>query len=98
MAADRGPELVGRDEASDDYDLLTYREVAARLSEEIAAESQRVSRLEASGGAAEELDESKRRLALLQSSEQRYQQHAETADVFTRRFGLPPRVSPPRGQ
>ena len=101
MAPAREPELVRRDESQDDYDLLTYREVAARLSEEIVAESERITDLEASGGDAEALkalEESKQRLALLRASKQRYEQHAKTADVFMQRFGLRPRISEPRGQ
>jgi hypothetical protein len=92
------PELVRRDESQDDYDLLTYREVAARLSEEIVAESQRITDLEASGGDPKALEESKRRLASLQASKYRYEQHAKTADVFMQRFGLRPRISGPQGQ
>ena len=98
MTPAQEPELVRRDESQDDYDLLTYREVAARLSEEIVAESRRVTDLEASGGDAKALEESKRRLALLRASRQRYEQHAKTADVFMQRFGLRPRISEPRGQ
>jgi hypothetical protein len=92
------PELVRRDESQDDYDLLTYREVAARLSEEIVAESQRITDLEASGGDPKALEESKRRLASLQAGKYRYEQHAKTADVFMQRFGLRPRISGPQGQ
>jgi hypothetical protein len=98
MTPAQEPELVRRDESQDDYDLLTYREVAARLSEEIVAESRRVTDLEASGGDAKALEESERRLALLRASRQRYEQHAKTADVFMQRFGLRPRISEPRGQ
>jgi hypothetical protein len=98
MAPAREPELVRRDESQDDYDLLTYREVAARLSEEIVAESERITDLEASGGDTKALEESKQRLALLRASKQRYEQHAKTADVFMQRFGLRPRISGPRGQ
>jgi hypothetical protein len=101
MTPAREPELVSRDESQDDYDLLTYREVAARLSEEIVAESQRIAEFEASGGdakALEALEESKRRLASLQASKYRYEQHAKTADVFMQRFGLRPRISAPGGQ
>ena len=98
MAPAREPELVRRDESQDDYDLLTYREVAARLSEEILAESQRITDVEASGGDKKTLEESKRRLVLLQASKNRYERHAKTADVFMQRFGLRPRISGPRGQ
>ena len=98
MTPAREPELVSRDESQDDYDLLTYREVAARLSEEIVAESERITDLEASGGDMKALEESKQRLALLRASKQRYEQHAKTADVFMQRFGLRPRISGPRGQ
>ena len=98
MTPAQEPELVRRDESQDDYDLLTYREVAARLSEEIVAESRRVTDLEASGGDAKALEESERRLALLRASGQRYEQHAKTADVFMQRFGLRPRISGPREQ
>jgi hypothetical protein len=98
MTSGEQPELVRRDESQDDYDLLTYGEVAARLSEEIVAESQRIAELEASGGDAKALEELKQRLALLQASKDRYEQHAKTADVFMQRFGLQPRLSAPRGQ
>jgi hypothetical protein len=98
MTPAREPEPVRRDESQDDYDLLTYREVAARLSEEIVAECQRITDLEASGGDAKALEESRQRLALLRASKHRYEQHAKTADVFMQRFGLRPRISGPRGQ
>jgi hypothetical protein len=101
MTPAREPELVRRDESQDDYDLLTYQEVAARLSEQIVAESQRITDLEASGSdakALETLEESKRRLALLLASKNRYEQHAKTADVFMQRFGLRPRISGPPGE
>ena len=98
MTPAREPELVRRDESQDDYDLLTYGEVGARLSEEIVAESRRIAELEASSGDTKALEESKQRLALLQASKDRYEQHAKTADVFMQRFGLRPRLSGPRGQ
>jgi hypothetical protein len=98
MTPAREPELVSRDESQDDYDLLTYREVAARLSEEIVAESQRIAEFEASGADPKALEESKRRLASLQASTHRYEQHAKTADVFMQRFGLRPRISAPGEQ
>jgi hypothetical protein len=86
-----GSELVQRDESQDDYDLLTYAEVAARLSEEMVAESRRIADLEQSGSALSAVREARDRLALLEASKARYEQQAKTAEVFMRRFGLTPR-------
>jgi hypothetical protein len=86
-----GSELVQRDESQDDYDLLTYTEVAARLSEEMVAESRRIADLEQSGSAPTAVREARDRLALLEASKARYEQQAKTAEVFMRRFGLTPR-------
>jgi len=84
------PELVGRNEADDDYDLLTYGEVAARLSEELAAVSERIAELEGSADRSE-LQALRDRLALLTATKHRYEQQAQTADVFMKRFGVTPR-------
>jgi carboxylesterase type B len=86
-----GSEQVQRDESEDDYDLLTYNEVAARLSEEMTAESRRIAELEQSGSEPAAVRAMRDRLALLEASKVRYEQQAKTAEVFMRRFGLTPR-------
>lgn len=69
---------------TDDYDLLTFGEVAARLDEEVkdlerardqaAGDQRRVEQLDA-------------RIALLKSSGDQYQQEQRSKDAFIRRFG-----------
>lgn len=80
---------------TDDYDLLTFGEVAARLDEEVR-ELERA-RAEAGGDQhrIEQLDE---RIALLKASGEEYRREQNTKDVFTRRFGAaiatPPQQRP----
>lgn len=76
---------------SDDYDLLTFGEVATRLSELLAAEKAELARLRR----AKRLDPARvrgleERIAQLASSSARYGDLARTNDVFTRRFGSKP--------
>jgi hypothetical protein len=80
---------------TDDYDLLTYGEVAARMSELLASESQALEELRAGSDpdpAAIQLLEL--RIAQLTEGRARYQRQSVTAETFMKRFGLPPR---PRG-
>lgn len=73
---------------SDDYDLLTFGEVAARLSEELSAETAELQRLR--GEAHSDLDRIRRieeRIARLKIGADHYRQEQRTNDAFTRRFG-----------
>jgi hypothetical protein len=76
----------------EDYDLLTYGEVAARLSEVLAEERQRLADLRAATPpdttsiAAQEA-----RIAELLAGRERYERQAATAEMFVKRFGLTPR-------
>ena len=81
---------------SDDYDLLTFGEVAARLAELLAAEKAELARLrrERCPDAAR-VRQLEQRIALLTSSGARYRDQAETNDVFTRRFGSKPFAASP---
>ena len=86
-----GPEPTERPEA-DDYDLLTYGEVAARMSEVLAGESKALTDLRAAPDPdphAIALLEA--RIAELTESKQRYEQQKATAATFIERFGLTPR-------
>jgi hypothetical protein len=86
------PQIVERPE-DEDYDLLTYGEVAARLSEVLAEERQRLDDLRAavpSDPSAVAVQEA--RIAGLIAGRDRYAQQAATAETFMRRFGLQPRA------
>ena len=86
---------------SDDYDLLTFGEVAARLAEELASEQDALNQL-----LLQVHPDSRRirlieeRIALLTASEARYREQAHTNTSYSRRFGTtptsPPRVDAPR--
>jgi hypothetical protein len=76
----------------DDYDLLTYGEAAARLDELLREERVTLAALKADPSAtADQISGQERRIALLQDSDTRYREHAETADRFMQMFGLTPR-------
>lgn len=89
-SADR-PELGPDEDSPEDYDLLTYGEVAARLSELLASESRRLAELTKSGADPAALRAVEQRIAMLETGKLRYEHQAETAEVFLRRFGLTPR-------
>jgi hypothetical protein len=95
MTSGNHSDVVQRDESQDDYDLLTYGEVAARLSEEMAAETRRIAELQATGIQPEIQHALEERLAVLAEGKRRYEQQAQTAEVFMRRFGLAPRRDDP---
>ena len=73
---------------SDDYDLLTFGEVAARLTEELAESTAQLARARAQtppdAGEITRLDS---RIALLRESGDRYRQEQRTNETFSRRFG-----------
>ncbi|BBY80333.1 hypothetical protein H7I53_21235 [Mycolicibacterium pulveris] len=71
-----------------DYDLLTFGEVAARLSEELAAATAELDGLRQQ--ASPDTDRIRRleqRIELLKSSGDRYRQEQRTNESFNRRFG-----------
>jgi uncharacterized small protein (DUF1192 family) len=74
---------------TDDYDLLTYGEASARLAELLNAERQRLSALRrdpnADPVAVVKLEQ---RIAMLQSSDERYRQQSASSQLFLQRFGL----------
>jgi hypothetical protein len=83
--------IVERPE-DDDYDLLTYGEVAARLSEVLAVERQQLTALQAKPEPdAAAIAAAQARIAELIAGRERYADQAATAEAFIRRFGLTPR-------
>ena len=79
------PEVVREDE--DDYDLLTFGEVAARLSAEIRALAGEVSSLEAAGDDPARLARARARLAQLRDAAARNSRQPISDENFTRFFG-----------
>lgn len=78
----------------EDYDLLTYGEVAARLSEVLAEERQRLADLQAATPPdATSIAAQQDRIAELLAGRERYEHQAATAETFVKRFGLTPRGS-----
>lgn len=79
--ADQRPE-------SDDYDLLTFGEVAARLSEELDAAAVELERVRQNPrtdpGTIRGLE---KRIQLLRASKDRYRQEEQTNEAYARRFG-----------
>jgi hypothetical protein len=73
---------------TDDYDLLTYGEVAARLAEVLSDERQRLEGLrsapDSDPAAVRALEQ---RVQILVANAARYEQQGHTNDVFERRFG-----------
>jgi hypothetical protein len=85
------PPVVERPE-DDDYDLLTYGEVAARLAEVLAEERERLADLHAQPAPdSTAIAAQQARIAELEAGRARYAQQAATAEVFMKRFGLAPR-------
>jgi hypothetical protein len=82
---------AGRPE-SDDYDLLTYGEAAARLAELLVAERETLAALTRQAHPDRtRIHQLEQRIALLESSDARYRQQSLTAKAFTQRFGFTPR-------
>ncbi|MDT7548553.1 MAG: hypothetical protein QOE84_947 [Actinomycetota bacterium] len=83
------PVLAREDE--DDYDLLTYGEAGARVSQEIAAERNRLAdweaRLAAGEDVADSRDRSAHRLELLRDAAKRNARQPITDENFERFFG-----------
>lgn len=81
------PESAQRPD-TDDYDLLTYGEVAARLTEELAWQQSELQRMRTEArpdtsriGSIEE------RIATLQAGVDRYRREEHTNEFFKRKFG-----------
>jgi hypothetical protein len=73
---------------TDDYDLLTFGEVAARLSEELADATRELERVrDDTPDNAEQISRIENRIALLRESGERYRKEQQTNESFTRRFG-----------
>ncbi|MGE2692816.1 hypothetical protein [Mycolicibacterium pulveris] len=85
---------------TDDYDLLTFGEVAARLSEELAEATAELDGLRSEAVPdAERIQRCEQRIALLQQSVQRYRQTQQDNSAFARWFGAlsgPPSDRRPR--
>jgi hypothetical protein len=81
-----GPaETVREDE--DDYDLLTFGEVAARLDADIRALAGQVTLLEAAGEEPAQLAKARERLAQLREAAARNSRQPITDENFARFFG-----------
>lgn len=73
---------------TDDYDLLTFGEVAARIAEELAELTAELDRTRAEPSAdPERVRALEERIALLRSSGDRYRREEHTEEFFKRRFG-----------
>lgn len=87
----RGGEPDAPRPESDDYDLLTFGEVAARLSEELSSEAAELERLRREAHSDPNLlRRLEERIALLKTAANRYRQEQQTNDAFSRRFGSLP--------
>jgi hypothetical protein len=84
-------EQVQAREDEDDYDLLTYGEAGARVTEEIAAEKARLAgwdeRLAAGEDVRDRRDRSAQRLELLRDAAKRNARQPITDENFERFFG-----------
>jgi uncharacterized small protein (DUF1192 family) len=81
-----------RPEDEDDYDLLTYGEVAARISEVLTEERAHLAELRAAAPADETaIAALQARIAELVAGRERYANQRATSEAFLRRFGLAPR-------
>ena len=92
--SDSAEPAAGRPE-TDDYDLLTYGEVAARLAELLREEREALAglRREPRPDPAE-VSRLEERIRLLAASEARYRQLRNTKEAFMRRFSAEPIVPP----
>ena len=89
---DKHPEVVARSQDEDDYDLLTYNEVAVRLSEVLAEEHERLEQLRsATPQNTAAIAAQAARIAELAAGRERYEKQRITAETFMKRFGLTPR-------
>lgn len=77
---------------TEDYDLLTYGEVGARMSESLAGEQRALRELRSAAAPdPAAIKAAEARIAQLTEAAARYRDQSRTAEAFMRRFGLPPR-------
>lgn len=85
------PEVVLAREDEDDYDLLTYGEVGARVTQEIADLKARIAELERLGadapGGDEQLGAATKRLGLLRDAADRNRRQPINQENFEKFFG-----------
>ncbi|MEB3031188.1 hypothetical protein [[Mycobacterium] nativiensis] len=82
-----GEQVVGQRPDSDDYDLLTFGEVAARLSEELATATAELERARNAATAdPAKIRAMEERIRLLQTSKDRYRREELSNETFSRRF------------
>lgn len=74
-------------EETDDYDLLTFGEVAVRLQDEIRALASRIASLEAAGNETAELEQARARLSQLRDAVARNSRQPINDENFARFFG-----------
>jgi len=92
MAVDEGgPQPAAPRPDTDDYDLLTYGEAAARLAEAVEQDRRRLAELEASGGDSAQIASLRRRIELMIANDARYRQQSLSGAAFIRKFGFQPR-------
>ncbi|MCU1595079.1 MAG: hypothetical protein JWO12_2471 [Frankiales bacterium] len=93
MAEKEPEDIVLAREDEDDYDLLTYGEAGARITEEVAAERSRLeewdARLEAGEDVAQDRAKSAHRLELLRDAARRNARQPITDQNFEKFFGYP---------
>jgi hypothetical protein len=91
MAEEDPEDVVLAREDEDDYDLLTYGEAGARVTQEIAAEKARLEEWDRRLGAGEDVqehrDHSARRLELLRDAAARNARQPITDENFEKFFG-----------
>ncbi len=78
---------------TDDYDLLTFGEVAARLSERVAEEQELLAQARRDDDAAR-IEACEQRIEVLRASVERYGREQRTGEVFRRRFDAIPAQPP----
>jgi hypothetical protein len=78
----------------DDYDLLTYGEASARLTDLLNSERARLNDLLHADPTPDEatISAARSRIAQLEEAEDRYRGQAESADRFEAVFGIIPRL------
>jgi hypothetical protein len=92
--ADEGASPVERPD-TDDYDLLTFGEVTARLAEELKDCTAELRGLRSADPPdADRIRHLEERIDLLRRSGERYRRDQEAGEAFTRRFGSAISASP----
>lgn len=83
-----GDEPAAERPDTDDYDLLTFGEVAARLADELATATTELDRLRAEPQPdRERIGQLEQRISLLRAAGERYRDEERSSEFFTSRFG-----------